>query len=114
MSVESPSVTIPARHRTGVSVASLVCAVVALVVSPLWMFSFPLALVAIVLGAIGWWATTREPERQGRYQAMGGVAVGAIAIVIGIISLVWWIKPSELGDDCQQVGNVTACYSSDY
>jgi hypothetical protein len=111
MSVESESVTVPARHRTGVSVASLVCGIIAMICSVFWVLSLPLGIIAIVLGALGWIATSREPQREGRYQAIGGLITGAIGVLVGIISIAFILTPGKLNDRCVEYsGGVTACY----
>ncbi|MBM3672693.1 MAG: hypothetical protein FJW86_11015 [Actinobacteria bacterium] len=77
-------------QRTGVALASLICGIVGLVASILWLLSVPLGFIAVVLGWIGCAATASATERQGRYQAIAGVVLGSMALLIGLMSMLWW------------------------
>ncbi len=83
-------VPIAVPPRTGVALASLICAIAGLVTSIVWLLSIPLGFIAVVLGAIGCAATSRAPERQGRYQAIAGLIVGGMALIVGLLSALWW------------------------
>jgi hypothetical protein len=85
--VPDPSSGVAAKYRTGVSLASLIFGILAMVMSSTFRGALTFSLIAVVLGAIGWYATSRDPLRQGRYQALAGMAIGVLALVVASLSL---------------------------
>lgn len=77
------------QARNGLGVAALVCGIVGLVLSViplLFVVGFPLGILGVVFGAIGWRRGNRK-EATNRGMAIAGLVTGLIAIVIAIIAI---------------------------
>lgn len=71
-----------AEGTSGLAVASFVCGLVALVIFCLWFVSVPLALLAIVFGAIA-----HNSGKAGRGFAVAGIVLGIIAVALLVVLL---------------------------
>lgn len=69
------------QESQGLSIASLVLGIFAILSSLLWIVSIPLAIIAIILGFIG-------KGKGGKGMALAGIILAGISIVISILFLV--------------------------
>lgn len=74
------------RRTNGMSIASLVVAIVGLLSSPCWGAGAAIGLVGAVLGHVGL-RQTRQRDEEGGGLAIAGVTVGWVAVAIGIVAL---------------------------
>lgn len=72
----------PGRNGNGITVAALVCGIVALIIFPII-----LGPLAIIFGAVGLSRIRRDPELAGRGRAIAGLVLGIIATVIALINI---------------------------
>jgi Na+/proline symporter len=83
-------IAVPAPGN-GLAVAALVCGIIGAVFSLIpWTFwlAWILGILAVVFGAVGRRRADREPAAGKRAQATWGLALGVVAIVLGIVGLV--------------------------
>jgi len=66
------------------AIAALVMGIVGLI------FFGPLAILAIIFGAIGLGQTGKDPNLKGRGMAVAGLVLGIIACVGWGIGMIWW------------------------
>ena len=78
------------RKGNGLGVAGFVCGLIGAIfglIPLLFWISFPLGVLGLVFGGIGWRRARREPERGGKGLAVAGVILGALAIILAIIGI---------------------------
>jgi hypothetical protein len=73
---------IPKQENTGMSIASMVLGIIALLLSWLLIISFPLAILALILGFIG-------RDKGGKGMALAGIITAGIAIPLSIVITIW-------------------------
>jgi hypothetical protein len=66
----------------GISIAAMVCGILAFVVPTVGIV---LAILAIVFGGIGMGRTRRNPELKGRGMAIAGLVLGILAFVVVLL-----------------------------
>ncbi len=91
------------KPRTGMSVASLVLGILALLASPWPIGSYiavVLAVLAVIFGIIG------VRRAAGKGMAIAGLILGGLALVISIIASIFWtnafLELAEIATECQQ------------
>ena len=80
----APRATATGERTSGMAVAALVMGIVGLV------FFGPVAILAIIFGAIGMGQTNKDPNLKGKGMAVAGLVMGIIAIAIWVIALSFW------------------------
>ncbi|MBA7594356.1 hypothetical protein ES703_01297 [subsurface metagenome] len=66
-------------------------AIAALITGIVGLLSFgPLAILAIIFGAIGISQTNKDPNLKGKGMAVAGLVLGIIACVGWVIGIIWW------------------------
>jgi hypothetical protein len=92
------AVMAPSRRTNGLSIASMVVAIVALISSPCYGIpGVAIGLVGAILGHVGL-KQSKERNEDGGGMAIAGIAIGWIAVLAGLIALaiylyVWfWFK----------------------
>jgi hypothetical protein len=84
-------VMMPSRRTNGLSIASMVVAIVGLISSPCYgVPAIAIGLVGAILGHVGH-KQTKERDEQGGGMAIAGITIGWIAVLAGLISLAIWI-----------------------
>ena len=81
----------PVRRGNGLAVAALVLGIIGVLsglIPLLFFFAWVLGVLAFVFGWLGRTAVKRDPSRSGRGQAIAGVILGAIAVVLGVVGIV--------------------------
>jgi len=90
MMVGAPvAMVLPAKNSIGT--AGMVCAIVAAAISPfpgLNFFSFPLAMLGLIFGAVGLSRSKTLPGQLGRGQAIAALVLSIIGLALPIIFLV--------------------------
>ncbi len=88
----------PSRRTNGLSIASMVVSIVALISSPCYGIpGIAIGLVGAILGHVGH-RQTKERSEEGGGMAIAGIAIGWIAVLAGLIALaiyvyIWfWLK----------------------
>jgi len=74
------------RRTDGLSIAAMVCGILAFFASYLGIV---LAILAIVFGAIGMGRTKRNPDLKGRGMAITGFVLGILAFFVVILAVVF-------------------------
>ena len=94
----APPVMAPSRRTNGLSIASMVVAIVALISSPCYGIpGIAIGAVGAILGHVGH-RQTKERDEEGGGMAIAGITIGWIAVAAGLIALaiyiyVWfWFK----------------------
>jgi len=78
-----------AQRMSGMSIASMVCGIVGIVVSCLfWPVGIVLAIVAVILGILGLNEIKKQPEIGGRGMAITGIVLGGISLVLAILGII--------------------------
>ncbi len=72
----------PPQGGNGLAVAGMVCGIVGLVLCWIPVFGWMVAVVGIVLGAIGWSKANKGARNKG--MAVAGVACGVAGILLGV------------------------------
>jgi Domain of unknown function (DUF4190) len=84
-------VMVPTRQTSGMSIAAMVVSIVALVFSPCWgVPGIAIGLVGAILGHVGY-RQTKERGESGGGMAVAGIAMGWIAVLIGLIVLAIYV-----------------------
>jgi len=88
----------PSRRTNGMSIASMVVAIVGLITSPCYGIpGIAIGMVGAILGHVGR-KQAKERDEDGGGMAVAGIAIGWIAVAAGVIALaiyiyVWfWFK----------------------
>lgn len=68
----------------GLSIASLVLGILAIVTSVVWYISIVLGVLAIIFGAV-------SVKKQGRKKAIAGIATGSIGVILSLLIL-WMVQ----------------------
>jgi hypothetical protein len=79
------------HQGNGMSVAGFVCGLLSalLGIVPLLFFvTFPLAVLGVIFGAIGWHRAAREPARGGKGLSIAGVVLGVLGFVFSIVGII--------------------------
>lgn len=71
----------------------------------LFVFAFPLGLLGIVFGAIGWRRAVNEPVRGGKELSIAGVVLRAIGLVLAIL---WVVALNAIVNESDQAGGTPA------
>jgi Na+/proline symporter len=72
-------------------VAGFVCGLIGALVGLIPLLSwiaFPLGILGVVFGGIGWRRANREPERGGKGLAIAGLVLGILAVTLATIGIV--------------------------
>jgi hypothetical protein len=69
------------KDRKNLAIGALICGIASIVFSCLWYLALPLAIAAIVMGAI-------SMKSSGRGLAIGGIICGSVGIVLSIVLLI--------------------------
>lgn len=69
------------KDRKNMAIGALICGIASIVFSCLWYIALPVAIVAIILGAM-------SLKSSGRGMAIGGIICGAVGIVVAIVFIV--------------------------
>ena len=85
----------PAPESNGMAIAAMVVGILSLVTFWLCGLGAVLGLVAVVLGAVALSKANKTPARTGRGQAIAGIATGAVALVISLAFLVFFVVVGE-------------------
>jgi hypothetical protein len=93
---QNNTTAIPKQPKPGLSIASLVLGISAVLVSLFWFISIPVGVLAIILGIIG-------IKKGGKGMAIAGIVTGTLGVVAAAIILMIFVsiasKTSEL-DPC--------------
>jgi len=79
------------KKGNGLGVAGFVCGLIAAIaglIPLLFWISFPLGVLGLVFGGIGWGRARSDPERGGKGLSIAGVILGIIGIGLAIIGIV--------------------------
>jgi len=96
----APPVMVPTQRTNGLSIAAMVVSIAGLLSA--FCYGIPaiaIGLVGAILGHVGY-RQTKERGEGGAGMAIAGIAVGWIAVLVGLIVLavyayfVWWFKNS--------------------
>ena len=78
------------RRGNGLAVAGFVCSLIGAPVGLIPLLSwiaFPLGILGVVFGGIGWRRANREPERGGKGLAIAGLVLGILAVILAVIGM---------------------------
>jgi len=79
----------PARAATGERTSGM--AIAALIMGILGLIAFgPLAILAIIFGAIGIGQANKDPNVKGKGMAVAGLVLGIIAVAGWVIAIIFW------------------------
>ena len=70
------------KHKSGYATASLVLALVGIIINPCLIF-------AIIYGAIALNKMKKDPNLEGRGQALAGLWIGIIGLILWILAIFW-------------------------
>lgn len=100
----SGAYAVPKKGGSGLSIAALVCGILALVGCLLWFVSVPLGIAAIILGAFG-------VRKAGKGMGIAGIILGVLGIIatIAIYALVIsYCVGNTTDEDCTDINEATA------
>jgi uncharacterized membrane protein YvbJ len=70
------------KHKSGYAAASLVLALVGIIINPCLIF-------AIIFGAMALNKMKNDPNLEGRGQALAGLWIGIIGLILWILAIFW-------------------------
>ena len=73
---------LPAKRKSGHATASLILGLIGIIVNPCLIF-------AIIFGAIALNKMKKDPNLEGRGQALAGLWIGIIGLVLWIFAIFW-------------------------
>jgi hypothetical protein len=79
------------HHGNGMSVAGFVCGLLSALLGLVPLFflvTFPLAVLGVIFGAIGWHRAARQPARGGLGLSIAGVVLGVLGFVFSIVGII--------------------------
>jgi len=80
----APAPVATGTRTSGMAIAALVMGIVG------FIFFGPLAILAIIFGAIGIGQTGKDPTLKGKGMAVAGLVLGIIAIAGWVLALIFW------------------------
>ncbi|TMM36385.1 MAG: DUF4190 domain-containing protein [Actinobacteria bacterium] len=84
-------VMVPSRRTNGMSIAAMVVSIVGLLSSPCWgVPGIAIGLVGAILGHVGY-RQTKERDESGGGMAIAGIAIGWIAVLIGLVIIAIYV-----------------------
>jgi len=72
----------PAKRKSGHATASLILGLIGIIINPCLIF-------AIIFGAIALNKMKKDPNLEGRGQALAGLWIGIIGLVLWILAIFW-------------------------
>ena len=90
MEQPQPQQVVVERKENGLGVAGFVCGLLSAIFSllPIFFFlSFPLGILGIVFGAIGWGRARKDSARGGKGRSIAGLILGLIGFILVIVRL---------------------------
>jgi hypothetical protein len=89
----------PLAPQNGLSTASLVLGIIAVVIFCLWPVSIPMGVLAVILGVVGRRRAGRG-ESNNPGQALAGIICGAVAALLGVALMLFiFLAPDDADDD---------------
>jgi hypothetical protein len=84
-------VVVVERRGNGLGVAGFVCGLLSAIfglIPFLFFVAFPLSVVGIVFGALGWRRARRDPARGAKGLSLAGLILGVVGLVLAIVQVV--------------------------
>lgn len=95
----------PMGPRNGLGITSLVLAIVALLTVWLVVPAIVLGLAAVIVGFLGRARVKRGTANNGAV-AVAGLALGALAVIVGLaFGVIWMVLWKDVGDCMQKAGS---------